>query len=47
MAGLSTRDGPSNIPREEQHMDMVILDVGGDRFNLQSQPFSLFSGSLQ
>ena len=36
---------PSNFPREE-HMDMVILDVGGDRSHLHFfSPSS--SGSLQ
>ena len=28
---------PSNFPREE-HMDMVILDVGGDRSHLLHSP---------
>ena len=36
---------PSNFRREE-HMDMVILDVGGDRSRLNSSS-SFFKGSLQ
>ena len=37
---------PSNFPREE-HMDMVILDVGGDRSHLLHSPSLLLSDSLQ